>query len=203
VSDLNIGVDSRFLHTIQDSASASYYSTATQGISFRYQSSIILQALTKYPGKRFKIGDLLSGEMAAGIMQSNDPVQNTPLWFAYRFEMGMVMQYRFSPHVDLGVNLILLRFARDYVTQNVSGSAIDVRLRVKRLVFEGGVDNRVLRIFGYVANANDEANMRHLGFRFLLSLDRNIGARLEWLGKSRSANGDGLLNMRMYWGKSF
>lgn len=203
VADLNMGLDTRFLHTLQDSATPSYYSTTTQGLSFRYQSSVILQALTKYPGKRFKIGDLLSGEMAGGVMQSNDPVQKIPFWFAYRFEMGMVMQYRFSQKVELGMNLILLRFARDYVTQNVSGSALDLRLRVHHLIFEGGIDNRVLRIFGYVANANDEANMRHLGFRYLLSPDRNIGARLEWLGKSRSANGDGVLNLRVYWGKSF
>lgn len=203
VADLNVGFDTRFLHTLQDSASAAYYTTITQGISFRYQSSIILQALTKYPGKPFKIGDLLSGEMTAGLMQSNDPEQKIPLWFAYRFEMGMVMQYRFSQKVELGMNLILLRFSRDYVTQNISGSALDLRLRLERVILEGGMDNRVLRIFGYVANADDEANMGHLGFRYLLSPGRNVGARLEWLSKSRSANGDGLLNVRVYWGKSF
>lgn len=201
IGDLNGGLDTRYL-TTSDSSHTQQYNTYTGGLSFRYQSSIVFNYFDRR-NKRFKIGDLLSGEISAGYMNSADPVQKIPFWFAYRFEIGLATIYRISEHSNIGVNLILLRFARDFVTQNISGSGIDLRWRLKRVIVEGGIDNRGLRIVGYVTNANDERNMGHIGLRYLLGTDKNVGLRMEFFNVSRSQNGDGMYNLRAYWGKYF
>lgn len=202
VGDLNLGLDTRYLNTL-DSTGNKFNSTYTEGLSFRYQSSIVFNYAKSQSEKRFRVGDLLSGEVSAGFMQSNDPSQKIPLWFAYRFEVGMVMMYKISQHSDVGLNLVFLRFSRDFVTQNISGSALELRWRIQRVVLETGLENRGLRIVGYVTNANDEKNMFHLGGRYLLSADKNIGFRFEWLNRARSLNGDGICHLRVFWGKYF
>ncbi len=201
VGDINVGMDTRFLTTADPSMRS--YRTYVVGLGFRYQSSIVFQYFDTKENKRFKIGDLLSGEIAAGYMNSNDPTQKIPVWFAYRFEIGLAMVYRISKESDIGLNFILLRFARDFVTQNISGSGIDLRWRIKRWVAEGGIDNRGLRMVGYVANANDERNAVHFGLRYLLSGDQNVGLRFESFDASRSQNGDGFYTIRVYYGKYF
>lgn len=203
VGDINLGLDSRSLNTRD---SLFLYQTHVGGISLRYQSSIMLGYYLNQPDKRFKVGDILSSEISVGYMQSNDPVQKLPIWFAYRFEMGASFLYSFTESSEVGLNLILLRFSRDFVTQNMSGSAIEARARWKRMVVEAGVDSRQLRILGPPVpyfNRKEEKNMHHLGIRYFLKPDQNLGFRLEWLQKKASNNGDGLFNFRLYWGKCF
>lgn len=203
VGDLNLGLDTRSLNTRD---SLFLYQTYVGGISLRYQSSILLGYCLKKPDKRFKVGDILSSEISVGYMQSNDPVQKLPVWFAYRFEMGAAFLYSFNQSTEVGLNLILLRFSRDFVTQNMSGSAIEVRARWKRMVVEAGVDSRQLRILGPPVpyfNQEEENNMHHLGFRYFLNGEKNLGFRVEWFQKKASKNGDGLFNFRVFWGKCF
>ena len=205
VGDLNFGIDSRFLTTF-DSAANSNFHTSVEGLTLRYQSSIILQHFDKLPERKFKVGDLLSAEIAAGFMQSNDPIQKLPIWFAYRFEMGAAFIYRFSNNFDANINLIILRFARDYVTQNISGSGIDLRLRYKRIIAEAGLGSRQLRILGFPTpyfDKSEEQNVSVLGLRYLISSDKNIGLRIELLDKNISTNREGLMNLRIYYGKYF
>lgn len=203
--DLNFGLDGRVLNTM-DSASNTFYNTKVEGLSFRYQSSIILHHFDKKPGRKFKVGDLLSAEITAGFMQSQDPSQNLPVWFAYKFEMGAAFIYQANKNLDLNGNLILLRFARDFVTQNISGSGLDLRVRYKRVIIETGLGSRQLRIIGFpvpLFNKEEEQNMNNIGFRYLVNPTKNLGIRLEMLNKNISKNGDGLLNVRIYYGKYF
>jgi len=205
VGDLNLGFDTRTLSTF-DSAGVRSFNTYVGGIGLRYQSSILLNHFNKNPQRRFKAGDLFSSEITVGYMNSNDPVQKLPIWFAYRFELGVALLYRKTKDIDLGCNFILLRFARDFVTQNISGSAVDIRLRIKRIVVEGGLDSRALRIVGVPVpyfNKEEEKNMNHVGLCYLLKQNQNLGMRFEWLEKTNSLNGDGLYNLRVYWGKCF
>ncbi len=203
--DLNIGLDSRFLSTL-DSASNTTNSTTVEGLSLRYQSSIILHFFDKRPDRKFKAGDLLSAEIAAGFMQSQDPSQKLPAWFAYRFEMGAAFIYNANKNLQLNANLILLRFSRDFVTQNISGSGVELRIRYKRIIIETGLGSRQLRIIGFPIpffNKEEEQNMTIFGFRYLVTQTQNAGARLEIINKNITKNGDGLLNLRFYYGRYF
>ena len=190
-SELNLGLDFRasqgnYIH-INRGLNQSYF-TNSYGLSARMQSSFVANYLAPNQ-KRFQIGDLLAGEVATMVLHSNNPDLLSPIGVAYRFEFGLGTIFRISKNQDIGLNLIILKFARDRVSPNISGSFIQLRFRYKRLLVEGGIEARRDRIFGWLQALQPNFYMpmqSHINLTFLCNRNHLLGLRIEWFGNEQS-----------------
>lgn len=183
---LNFGFDfknsnGRYINFNQPPNSS--YDTYLYGFSAQLQSSFVAQYLAPRQG-RFQVGDLLNGEVGAGFFSTDNRDIAMPLATYYRFDFGLGTIFRVNKNNDLGLNLILLKFARDRVSPNISGSLLQLRYRYKRLVLEAGIEARRDRIFGWLQalQPNIKIPMQyHAHISFLQANSRISGIRLEYL----------------------
>jgi hypothetical protein len=175
--DMNLGIDFRYSQ-YNSSSNSTVKNNIAGGISERLQSSF-LGHLKK--DKKFVIGDLLSAELAQGMISSNYSNAHSSLWLSYRFQFGVGMIYRFNTMNDLGLNIMLLEFARDDVSPNISGSNILLRYRHSKCIFETGLAARRGRVFGWITAIPENNPMQLMtNFRYLINEKKNIGIRAEW-----------------------
>lgn len=204
-SDLNLGVDCHFT-SYQDSANPVRYNNQAIGFSGRYQTSVVANLLNKGKNKRFQIVDVIAGEMAFGLFQSEDPENKEPLWFNFRFDLGLGILYRLNQHHDLGINWIMMRFSNDDISTYVSGSELQARYRYKKCSIELGTANRHVRVGGFsetYLKKKGEGNLTSFGFRYLINEKRNVGLRLEAFDLREEEFTDRILNCRVFYGYYF
>ena len=190
-SELNVGLDFRasrgnYIHVSKGFNQS--YLTNSYGLSARMQSSFIANYLTPNQ-KRFQIGDVLAGEVATMVLHSNNPDLHSPIGVAYRFEFGLGTIFRINKNQDIGLNLIILKFARDRVSPNISGSFIQLRYRYKRLLVEGGIEARRDRIFGWLQALQPNFYMpiqSHIKLSLLCNRSHILGLRAEWFGNEQN-----------------
>ena len=213
-SELNLGLDFRasegnYIH-IPKSLNQSYF-TNSYGLSARMQSSFVANYLAPNQ-KRFQIGDLLAGEVATMGLHSNNPDLLSPIGVAYRFEFGLGTIFRINKHQDIGLNLIILKFARDRVSPNISGSFMQLRYRYKRLVVEGGIEARRDRIFGWLQALQPNFYMpiqSHIKLSLLCKRNHSLALRTEWFGNDQNLylqnnmNTKRSITARLYYGIYF
>ncbi len=120
---------------------------STQSISIRMQSSL-LEKLWKKKHK-FNVADFLATELNAG----NKYLSEKPLngWAGYRFEYGTSLLWRPSTNHQFGMHIILLKFTHTGIMANISGSAIVLRYKYKRMLFEPALESQEQLFFGWVA----------------------------------------------------
>lgn len=204
-SDLNIGVDAH-LTSYQDSASPVRYQNQAVGISGRYQTSVVANLLHKGKNKRFEIADMIAGEMAFGFFKSEDAANKEPLWFNFRFDLGLGILFRINQNQDIGLNWVMMRFANDDLSTYISGSEIQARYRYKKCSIELGTSNRNVRVGGFsetYLKKRGEGNVTSFGFRYLINEKRNLGVRLETFNLGEEEFIDRLINCRIFYGYYF
>jgi hypothetical protein len=198
--ELNIGADTRhatgLLTSIDGSGRLPYAATAV-GLTGRMQSSFIGNIL--FPGKerKFKAFDLLTGELSLGGLTTGNPNETSGTWLAYRFDFGGGMVYRLNEHNDMGLGLMLLKFARDKVSPNISGSGIALRYRCYKMQAEAGVEARRERMFGYLMK--DAPVQWTAALRYLFNGKKSAGIKMEMLSGSRNFLKVGNIEVHQVW----
>jgi hypothetical protein len=152
INEYSVGLDyqtmaiSNFLTT-----SRTYNNTSTQistqSLSLRMQSSL-LEKLWKKKHK-LNVADFLATELNAGNKYLSEKALNG--WAAYRFEYGASLLWRPSANHQFGMHVILLKFTHTGIMANVSGSAIVLRYKYKRILFEPALESQEQLFFGWVA----------------------------------------------------
>jgi hypothetical protein len=187
--DLNLGADLRnFKGAHVENPTASFINKA-YFLTARMQSSFLHNYIFSNRLKRIRFGDVLAAELSPGIILEK-PDKNFIPGIAYRFEFGFGTIISINNKNDVGLTLTLLKFARDKVSPNISGSNILLRYRYGRLMAEGGIETRRDRIFGWLNyfNINNHLPVQYtFTTRCLLGSGKNIGFRFEYmLAKSGS-----------------
>lgn len=136
---------------------------STQSLSIRMQSSL-LEKLWKKKHK-FNVADFLASEFNVG----NKYLAEKPLngWASYRFEYGTSLLWRPSSNHQFGMHFILLKFTHTGIMANVSGSAIVLRYKYKRMLFEPALESQQQLFFGWVTGL---ANIQSLSAPLQASL---------------------------------
>lgn len=183
LSHVTIGLDYRHSNGNYiinlNSINKPYYSNS-YGIVARMQSSFIANYLTKQ--RRFIIGDVLAGEVGSIFMETSNPDIKNNLGFTYRFEFGLGTIFRINKKQDVGLNLIILKFARDRVSPNISGSFVALRYRYRSVLLNVGIEARRDRIFGWIQALQPNFYMPmqyNFEISWLCRMQRLIGLRLE------------------------
>ncbi len=202
--DLNFGADMHSANYSNNSSPDIIKKNYAAGISGRMQSSF---AANFNRNKKFMVVDLLSAEVATGAINSSFSTSASSLWLSYRFEFGLGMIYRINKKNDVGLNFILLRFAHDNISQNISGSNVMLRYRYSKMMLEGGVETRRERIIGWYFNIQDNVPVQmSFGARYLLNEKNNIGVRCEFLSPkitTGTENFNTILSARIFYGIYF
>jgi hypothetical protein len=188
--DLNGGADFRSARVRNDIPFANEFTNLASGFSGRMQSSVRWSYRALTPGRKFEWGDILAGEVYIGKLSSVSPHQTGNLWLAYKFEFGLGGRLRINDHSEAGVNLILLKFSRDNVSGNFSGSGITGRYRYKRAMIEAGAEARQDRVLGVLIDIQKKIPLQYaFTGRYLLKRGRNIGLHLELLPATFAQDG--------------
>ncbi|MFI5221635.1 MAG: hypothetical protein ACHQK8_04865, partial [Bacteroidia bacterium] len=91
------------------------------------------------------------------------------------------MIYRINKRNDIGLNVFVLRFANDNISQNISGSSAILRYRCSKIILEGGIETRRDRVAGWLTDLLTNAPLQmSLGGRFLFNEKKNAGIRCEY-----------------------
>jgi hypothetical protein len=150
------------------------------GISVRMQSSILWSVRAR--NKAFTWGDILGAELFAGTLSTHLPHESGNAWIAYQFDFGFGGRLRLGRNSEAGVNVLLLKFSRDNVTGNISGSGVTGRYRYKRLLAEAGLVARHERALGVLTDIRDKISVQQAWtLRYLFRSGRNLGVTAETL----------------------
>jgi|GEM_PF-6765280 hypothetical protein len=138
---------------------------SSQSLSIRMQSSLFEKLWKKK--HKLNIADILVSEFNVG----NKSLSEKPLnaFIAYRFEYGTSLLWRPSINHQFGVHLVLLKFTHTGIMANVSGSAIVLRYKYKRILFEPAVESQTQLLFGWVAGTAQIQNF-HIPLQATLSI---------------------------------
>jgi hypothetical protein len=181
--DLMAGADFRSAGRANENLPFSIQTNYATGFSAHLQSSILWSYRSlQNKNKRFVWGDILAGEVFAGKLSTTLPHESGSVWTAYQFEFGFGGRLTINEQSELGLNLILLKFSRDNVSGNISGSGILGRYRYKRIMLEAGTEARQERAFGVVIDVRDKIPLQGLwSVRYLMPSGKNLGIRAETL----------------------
>ena len=200
--DLNLGINWNRSWGESISNKSTFHERAV-GLSLRMQSSFIDNYLTK-SNRRIRFGDILAAEIAAGkIGPAGEDRWN--VWLAYRFEFGFATVAKLTDESDIGLTLTLLKFARDRISPNVSGSNILLRYRRGRMMAEGGMEARRDRIFGwltYFTTVSQFPLQYTITARYLFETEETYGVNLGLRFELANASSDyilGDLNYEGWW----
>jgi hypothetical protein len=180
--DLQLAAVARQSGVAADATPGSIATNRAWGFSGRMQSSVRWSYKARQRPSRFAWADLIAAEVYLGNLSSSFSHQTGQLWMAYKFEFGLGGRLRISDDQDLGINLVLLKFARDNVSGNISGSGITGRYRYQRAMLEAGLDARQDRALGVAIDLSRHIPLQYVFTgRYLLKSGRNIGVTLETL----------------------
>jgi hypothetical protein len=188
--DLNIGPDTRYFRGTYANDTSTNFINHAYLVTARMQHSFLGNYILNNTSKRFRYGDVLSGELSPGMVSDKPGKSFTP-WIAYRFEFGFGVIMAINRNNDIGITLTILKFARDRVSPNISGSNILLRYRYGRLMAEGGIESRRDRIFGwlnYFNNGNQLPVQYTLTGRYLIDSKKNVGIRFECMNGKAGKN---------------
>jgi hypothetical protein len=181
LSDFTLGVNERMAH-VQDSVPGNKFVNSAFGVSARMQSSILWSYKSPDNTRRFMWGDILAAEVFAGQLTTGFSHQTKGIWVAYSFEFGFGGRFKINNNSEAGLNVILLKFSKDNVSGNVSGSGITARYRVRRILAEAGAEARHDRVLGIATDLSRKIPLQtNLTARYLLKKGRNIGINLSTL----------------------
>jgi len=154
VNEYSIGVDYQTMAISNFLTSSRSYNNATtqvstQSLSGRMQSSLFEKLWKKK--HKLNVTDYLASEFNVGNKYLSEKTLNA--WAAYRFEYGASLLWRPSANHQFGVHLILLKFTHTSIMGNVSGSAIVLRYKYKRILVEPSLESQTQLFFGWLAGA--------------------------------------------------
>jgi hypothetical protein len=198
--DLNIGPDYRQAHGIYDNTTTAvhypYHATAV-GWTGRMQSSFLGNFILSDRKGKLKIGDVLAAEASLGGLTTGNPNEKSGIWLAYRVEFGGALIWHANKNNDAGITFTLLKFSRDKVSPNVSGSGITFRYRYRKFQAEAALEVRRERIAGYLM---PHVPLQFAGtLRYLLNKRNNLGVRFESLSGNRNTLFTDNLQVQRIW----
>jgi len=202
--EMNLGLDAHTANYSNNLSSNNSILNYAGGFSARMQSSF---AANFNLHKRFMIADLLSAELATGKINSSFSAVTSALWLSYRFEFGLGMIYKINKKNDAGLNILLLRFAHDNISQNISGSSAMLRYRYSKILIEGGIETRRDRIIGWLSDIQGNKSLQEtLTCKYLLNNRKNVGIRCEYFPSNvfiDNENFKNILSVRAFYGIYF
>lgn len=214
-SHLNVGLDYRFCEGKYDrgpnSANFQNFKTSLYGFSLQYQTSFLGNYLLKN-NKKIKLGDLLSSSLGLGIYNSKHPEIDIPLATYYNFEFGFGAIWSIHKQHEIGLNLMILKFARDRVSPNRSGSMMMLRYRYSKYTLSVGVEARRDRIFGWLQvfqTALLVPLQYHFQLEYAMLKTKKVGLRIEVLKDAQTTYFQNNIipqfniNSQLYYGVSF
>lgn len=181
--ELNFGTTYRSAGMAGESQPSVIQTNYATGFSGRMQSSVLWNYRhTQQTKHRFTWGDIIAAEIFTGTLSTKLQHESGNLWVAYQFDFGLGGRLTINDHSEAGLNLILLKFSRDNVSGNISGSGIVGRYRYKRLLAEGGLIARHDRALGVIIDLRDRIAMQGTWtLRYLMKRGKNIGVTAESL----------------------
>jgi hypothetical protein len=178
--DLNLGLNYRSALVLGAQNAESLHRAA--GVSGRMQTSILWSLRGSERTHRFTWGDIIGAELFAGTLSTTFSHQTGKLWVAYKFEFGVGGTLRLSDQSEAGLNLIILKFSRDNVSGNISGSGITGRYRYKAIMIEAGAEARHERVAGIFTSLHKNIPLQlNLTGRILMKGGKNAGLTCESL----------------------
>ena len=185
-TELNIGIDGRngyykILIPSTSKYSNKNYQQSSTGFSAKIQSSFFGDYILKEKQKKFKYGDIFSGEIGLGYFKSDST--GSTLRFNYRFDLGVAFTQIINPNNEFGLTYCYLRFTNDGIVPNGSGSSITVRYRYKNLIIEPTLESHRDRAIGWVMGLIDKNNTVTLKggitLKYFIKENTQVGIRYE------------------------
>ncbi len=154
VNEYSIGIDYQTMAISNFLTNSRTYNSATtqvgtQSLSGRMQSSLFEKLWKKR--HKLNVTDFLASELNVGNKYLFEKALNA--WAAYRFEYGASLLWRPSVNHQFGIHFILLKFTHTGIMGNVSGSAIVLRYKYKRILFEPALESQTQLFLGWFAAA--------------------------------------------------
>lgn len=154
VNEYSIGLDYQIMSISKYAAATRTYQPAiiqvsTQSLSARMQSSLFEKLWKKR--HKLNVTDYLASEFNVGNKYLTQQTLNA--YVAYRFEYGASLLWRASANHQFGLHIIVLKFTHTGIMANVSGSAIVLRYKYKRMLFEPALESQTQLFFGWLAAA--------------------------------------------------
>jgi hypothetical protein len=203
--DFNFGINAASTGYSNSSEPNNAQTNKALGFSEKLQSSFVARFMNTK--KKLLLGDILSAGIGTGFLSSHYSKGNSNLWLNYHFEFGIGTIFRIDENNDLGLNLMLLMFGRDDISQNLSGSDIVIRYRYKKCLLETGTEARRERIFGWITSLQKDIPLQYVfGARYLIDGRKNAGITCEWLpGKINQGTDyfNNIWSMRLFYGIYF
>lgn len=191
--EANIGLDTRYgyVNNTVRANNDSIFKTPKRflaenrafGVSGMIKSSLLANFILNQEGKKWRFGDVLWAGLSAGVLQNINDLTNNPLknnlWFAYNFGLGFAVTRVISPKKELGINLTILKFIVDDVSENFSGSGIALRYRYTNFVGEIGTEARREVFGGWLLPTTIQPRQFYLKGNILLKAQKTIGFQAE------------------------
>lgn len=215
-TELNIGIDSRngyykiLIPSTQNYSTKNYYQYST-GLGAKLQSSFLGDYILKDKQKKFKYGDVFSGEIGLGFFNSDSTGSN--LRFNYRFDLGVGITQILNNNNEFGITYCYLRFTNDGIVPNGSGSSITLRYRYKNLIIEPTLESHRDRAIGWVTGLIDKNNnvtlKAGITLKYFIKENTQIGIRYEQMpinGKkyiAKNQESQSFNSFRIFYGITF
>lgn len=216
--DITTGVDVRYNHIQSNFINSTVPSIPTQypeninsgyyGTFFRIQVSFIDMYANKNK-RKFRLGDLISGEISLGYADSKIPRVDKGFLPLYNFEIGMVGLWHVSPQTDLSFSIALMKFGKDYLSEFFGGSNYFLRIRHKRFLTELGWISENKLYFGAfnILVAGDGLSKASIALRYFIKPYKNFGIRFEMLPLNRNYDwwygSERTFSLKIFYGVNF
>jgi len=184
--ELSAGIDARSA-TFMKWQDKSQYTFETDrktaqyaGVSARFITSFLA---TCYANKitKWRIADVLTGELGFGWAQSNYQPVKGGFFPTYDFSLGFGGIYRINQNNDIGLNFGMLRFARSLQSKNFSGCNVYLRYRYGKIFVDLGLESWYEFYYTWIYILNSRHNPLQLtaALRYAFNEKQLVGVRLE------------------------
>ncbi|MFN0048606.1 MAG: hypothetical protein ACKVOU_05750 [Cytophagales bacterium] len=150
------------------------------GVSGRFSTSFLAlcyaQKFTKW-----RVADVLIGEVGLGLASSNYPSVKGGFFPTYDFTIGFGGIYRINQRQDIGINFGMLRFARSLQTKNFSGCNIYLKYRIDKFLVEFGLESwyEFYLSWIYILNSRPNPLQFTVALKYAFNEKQMVGFRLE------------------------
>lgn len=133
---------------------------------------------------------MISGQLSAGYLQTNQPKNFNGIWATYHFSLGAGCIFRLHPNHDLGLSLKALSFAKEINSIFFSGSSIMLRYRFKSILTEFELASPSQLFIGWASEINNPYHtfQSSLVIKYLYSNKFQFGFQMQHLPFANKKN---------------
>lgn len=185
-NELTLGIDARNANFYQwegngqVTTSTNPKSANYLGTSARFSTSFLANC---YANKftKWRVADVLIGEVGIGYAESNFDRIKTGLFPTYDFTIGFGAIFKLNKKQDIGLNFGMLRFARSLQSRNFSGCNFYLKYRYDKILVELGIQswNEFYVSWIYILNSRPNPLEFSAALKYLITDKHLVGIRAE------------------------